>query len=95
MARTAYRRTESGREAWETEDRAVPLEYRRMLGHIAGEVDCDTLRARVGYSEAELSEAMAALEALGLVESLGDERCDLDFTGSFNVADLRLGAKKP
>lgn len=90
MARTVYRRTERGRKAWDMQNRAVPLEYRRILGHITGEVDCDVLRARVGrYSEAELSELLAELESLGLVESLGDERAELDFTGSFNVAEIR------
>lgn len=95
MARTTYRRTERGRKAWDTEDRAVPLEYRRVLGHMGAEVDCDTLRVRVGYSEAELSEVMAGLEALGLAESLGDERGDLDFTATLKAADLRAAAKKP
>lgn len=95
MARTVYRRTERGRRAWDTQSRAVSLEYRRILGHITGEVDCDILRARVGrYSEAELSELLAELESLGLVESLGEERAELDFTGTLNIADLRSGQKK-
>ncbi len=95
MARTTYRRTERGRRAWDAQDRAVPLEYRRILGHMGDELDCDALRLRVGYSEAELSDVMAALEALGLVEPLGEERGDLDFTASFKLADLRVAAKKP
>jgi len=90
MARTVYRRTERGRKAWDAQSRAVPLEYRRILGHITGEVDCDILRARVGrYSEAGLSELLAELESLGLVESLGEERAELDFTGTFDVAEIR------
>jgi hypothetical protein len=90
MRRTVYRRTERGRQAWDTQNPAVPLEHRRLLGHITGEVDCDSLRARAGrYSEPELSEMLAGLETLGLVESLGEERADLDFTGSFNIAELQ------
>lgn len=90
MAGPVYRRTERGRKAWDTQNPAVSLEYRRVLGHITGEVDCDSLRARVGrYSEAELSELLGELESLGLVESLGNERAELDFTGNFNLAELR------
>lgn len=97
MARPAYRRTERGRKAWDTQNPAVSLEYRRVLGHITGEIDCDSLRARVGrYSETELLELLAELESLGLVESRAQEAAqdDLDFTGSFNLADLQRGQKK-
>lgn len=90
MAKPVYRRTARGRKAWDTQSRAVSLEHRRVLGHITGEVDCDILRARVGrYSEAELSELLLELESLGLVESLGEERAELDFTGGFNIAEIR------
>ncbi len=90
MARPVYRRTERGRKVWDSQSADVPLEYRRVLGHITGEVDCDLLRARVGrYSEAQFSDLLAELESLGLVEPLGDERADLDFTGSFDIAEVR------
>jgi len=90
MARPVYRRTERGNHAWDSQSPSVPLEYRRVLGHITGEVDCDVLRARVGrYSEAQFSDLLAELESLGLVESLGEERGDLDFTGSFDIAEVR------
>ena len=90
MARPIYRRTERGTKVWDSQSPSVSLEHRRVLGHITGEVDCDVLRARVGrYSEAELSDLLSELESLGLVESRGDEREDLDFTGSFDIAEVR------
>lgn len=91
-----YRRTEAGRKAWDTQNTGVPLEYRRVLGAIEADVHCDSLRATLGrYSEAELFELLAELELRGLIESQEDvAENDLDFTRSFNVADLRAAQNK-
>lgn len=85
-----YRRTEAGRKAWDTQNPSVPLEYRRVLGVIATDVHCDSLRATLGRCpEAELLEILAELELRGLIESQEDvAENDLDFTTSINVADL-------
>jgi CheY-like chemotaxis protein len=65
-----YRLTEQGRTAWESQDVAVPADYRRMLwlmdfhGH-AGVVS-DLLRQ---YPRNVLDEWLAEMEELGLIES--------------------------
>ena len=64
-----YRLTQSGREAWESQDVAVPADYRRMLwlmdfhGH-AGVIS-DLLRQ---YPKHVLDEWLAEMEELGLIE---------------------------
>ena len=42
---TLYRRTEAGKLAWQRQDASVPLEYRRVLGALEGEIHPDNLRA--------------------------------------------------
>jgi hypothetical protein len=82
-----YRRTEAGRKVWDTQNSAVPLEYRRILGLIPDEAQFDSLRARLPYSEAALLEILAELEQLGLLASEQDfTATDLDFTSSLEVA---------
>jgi hypothetical protein len=91
-----YRRTKAGRLAWETQNAAVPVDYRRVLGLIKDDISYDSLRAGlVRYSEDEVAELLGELEKRGLVESeqVGSDH-DLDFTDSFNVADLRDAQKK-
>jgi CheY-like chemotaxis protein len=64
-----YRLTQTGREAWESQDVAVPADYRRMLwlmdfhGH-AGVIR-DLLRQ---YPKQVLDEWLAEMEELGLIE---------------------------
>ena len=91
MTERIYRRTAAGQKAWDTQNAQVPLELRRVLGLIKGELHYDTLRNALGarYSEEGMRELMAELEFQGLVESqeTGADR-DLDFTTSLNVADL-------
>jgi len=68
-----YRLTQSGREAWESQDVAVPADYRRMLwlmdfhGH-AGVIH-DLLRQ---YPKHVLDEWLAEMEELGLIEQALD-----------------------
>ena len=68
-----YRLTQSGREAWESQDVAVPADYRRMLwlmdfhGH-AGVIR-DLLRR---YPKHVLDEWLAEMEELGLIEQTLD-----------------------
>jgi CheY-like chemotaxis protein len=64
-----YRLTQTGREAWESQDVAVPADYRRMLwlmdfhGH-AGVIR-DLLRQ---YPKQVLDEWLAEMEEIGLIE---------------------------
>ena len=84
-----YRRTEAGREAWDTQAGGVPLEYRRVLGLFTHDTDARDLREKLGWSEGALNDILEELEEKGLLERYDtDDRVDLDFTGSFSVAGL-------
>jgi hypothetical protein len=88
-----YRRTKAGTSAWQMQDARVPLEYRRVLGAIDGEVHPDTLRGRVPFSAAGLADLLEELVEKGLLEAVeAGEAHDLDFTGNFSVADFRKPA---
>lgn len=98
MTERIYRRTAAGQKAWDTQSVQVPLELRRVLGLIKGELHYDTLRSALGprYSEEGMRELMAELEFKGLVESqeTGADR-DLDFTTRLNAADLIAAQNAP
>jgi hypothetical protein len=88
-----YRRTKAGIAAWQLQDARVPLEYRRVLGAIDGDVHPDTLRGRLPYSAAGLADLLDELVEHGLLEAISaTESHDLDFTGNFSLADLRKAA---
>ena len=53
-----YRRTKAGISAWQLQDARVPLEYRRVLGAIDGDVHPDTLRGRLPFSAAGLADLL-------------------------------------
>jgi DNA-binding MarR family transcriptional regulator len=95
MARL-YRRTEAGRKAWDTQNRQVALECRRVLGILGQDIDPRDLRAKLGWSEAALQEILDELEDQGLVHcfEVDSDRNDLDFTGTFSIAELRGQRKK-
>jgi len=86
-----YRRTSAGTAAWQRQDPGVLLDYRRILGLIESDTHPDSLRARLArYSEADLSHLLDELVEQGLLQAVeAGEHHDLDFTGSFNLADLR------
>ena len=85
-----YRRTKAGITAWQLQDARVPLEYRRVLGAIDGDVHPDTLRGRLPYSAAGLADLLEELVESGLLEAVNaNESHDLDFTGNFSLAELR------
>jgi hypothetical protein len=89
-----YRRTEAGKTAWQRQDARVPVEYRRLLGLIEGDMHTDSLRLRFArYTEAEIVELLDELVERGLLEAVElKEHHDLDFTNSFNLSDLRKAA---
>jgi len=96
-----YRLTEHGRTAWESQDAAVPADYRRMLwlmdfhGH-AGVIR-DLLRQ---YPKQVLDEWLAEMEELGLIEQAPDAQesesafssRDADRTQGMEEADVRQQA---
>ena len=97
-----YKLTETGRAAWESEDVAVPADYRRMLwlmdfhGH-AGVIR-NLLRQ---YPKHVLDEWLAEMEELGLIEqaleSEESERAfssrDADRTHAMDTAEVRQEAE--
>ena len=96
MARL-YSLTDAGRRAFEAQSGKVPLDSRRVLGLIKPDTDPQDLRARLGWSEAAVSEVLKELEQGGLVKSIGasanPDAPDLDFTGSFNIADVQAAQR--
>ena len=91
--RRLYRRTQAGTAAWQRQDTRVPLDYRRILGLIEGDMHPDTLRGRLPFTEIGLSALLEDLVADGFLEAVdASETHDLDFTGSLNLSDLRKAA---
>jgi CheY-like chemotaxis protein len=97
-----YQLTQTGREAWESQDVAVPADYRRMLwlmdfhGH-AGVIG-DLLRQ---YPKHVLDEWLAEMEELGLVEQAPETHAsepaafsshDTDRTQAMEQAGIRQQA---
>ena len=85
-----YLLTEAGKAAWQQQDPRVPVEYRRLLGLIKTETHPDSLRTRLGrYSEADVLDLLDELVQRGLLRTVdAAANSDLDFTNSFNFADL-------
>jgi hypothetical protein len=91
-----YRRTAAGKTAWERQDPRVPVEFRRILGLIETDTHADSLRSRLAnFSEAQTLHLLAKLVEQGLLETVAaSSEHDLDFTGNFNVADLKKAAPR-
>jgi hypothetical protein len=95
MNRRLYRRTKAGTAAWQRQDQSVPLEYRRVLGVIDGDMHVDNLRGRLPFTEVGLSALLEDLVEDGFLEAVEHaETHDLDFTGNLNLSDLRKAAAK-
>ncbi len=71
MSERIYRLTKAGRDAWESEDRAVPADYRRLLWlmdfHRQPGLVKELMRA---YPRVVLDEWLAEMEQLGLIEQV-------------------------
>jgi hypothetical protein len=89
-----YRRSEAGTAAWQRQDAGVPVEYRRVLGLVEGDMHPDTLRARFPRlspeATARLLDELVERGLLEAVEAL--EQHDFDFTNTLNLADLQKAA---
>ena len=91
-----HRLTPSGRKAWEGQDPALPVDYRRILGLVLNDTHSDVIRGNLRhYADSLIYEWLAELEELGLLESEpAAEKHDLDFTGSFKLSELIAEDKK-
>ena len=71
MAGRSYRLTPAGRDAWETQDAAVPADYRRILWmmDMHGQSGVAQALARL-YPSDMLTEWLAEMEEIGLIEGL-------------------------
>ena len=85
-----YRRTAAGQKAWEKQDPDVPVEYRRILDLIGNGAHSAVLRRNLGgHPESHVDEWLANMEELALIESVSHGEDDLDFTGTFNMTEIR------
>ncbi len=91
-----YSRTDGGRRAWDSQDRLVPLDCRRVLGFVEQGTAPKHIGEKLGWSEAAVNEILAELEAGGLVRSVdtGADKDALDFTGSFRIADIKAAQQR-
>jgi two-component system, OmpR family, response regulator len=91
-----HRLTPAGRKAWETQDPALPADYRRILGLVLNDTHSDVIRGNLRhFADSLIYEWLEELEELGLLESQpAAEEHDLDFTGSFKLSELIAEDKK-
>ena len=84
-----YERTERGVTALEAP--GLRAESRWLLGLIKSGTHPDSIRCGMRrYSDERIMELLTELEALELVTSVAaKQEHDLDFTGSFSLAELR------
>ena len=77
----SYRRTAAGEEALRSVDTAIPVDYRRILFHIAGDTHANVIRGRLRrYPDALIADWLAELEELGFIETTrASAAYDLDF----------------
>ena len=89
-----YRRSAAGTAAWQRQDTGVPVEYRRVLGLVEGDMHPDTLRARFPRlsreATARLLDELVERRLVEVVEAM--EQHDLDFSNTLNLADLHKAA---
>ncbi len=102
MGARIYRLTDAGREAWESQDNAVPADYRRMLWMIdvQGEGGIAESLAKL-YPGEMLEEWLSELEELGLIETVPEGAAGKagfaarrsDKTVAIDKAELREAAR--
>lgn len=91
-----YSRTDAGRRAWDSQNKLVPLDCRRVLGFVGHDTAPGDIRGKLGWSEAAVDEILKELEDGGLIKSVetGPDKSALDFTGSFLVADIQAAQQR-
>ena len=91
-----YSRTDAGRRAWDSQNKLVPLDCRRVLGFVGHDTAPGDIREKLGWSEAAVDEILKELEQGGLVKSVdtGPDQSALDFTGNFLVADIEAAQQR-
>ena len=89
-----YERTEAGMKALEAAG-GLRAESRWLLGLIKSDTHAETIRAGMRrYTDERIAELLTELEAMELVKSVAaTKEHDLDFTGSFSLAELRAAAQ--
>lgn len=77
-----YRRTAAGDKAVGSDDRSVPLDYRRILQLVSSDTHEDVIRGCLRqYPDKLLADWLTEIEELGLLKSApAPEEADLDFT---------------
>lgn len=91
-----YRRTKVGLSAYEDPSSGLRSHHRIILALVETDTHTDLVRAslRRYYSEAQILQYLEELQALGFLECEAmTANHDLDFTGGFNIADLRVRQK--
>ena len=86
-----YERTAAGLSALEAPASGLRAESRWLLGLIKSGTHAETIRTGMRrYTDERIMELLTELEALQLVKSVAASSAhDLDFTGSFSLAELR------
>ncbi|HXL76763.1 MAG TPA: response regulator [Burkholderiales bacterium] len=85
-----YRLTEEGRKAWESQDVAIPAEYRRILWLIETEAHVDVVRGCLReYPDELLDEWLGELEELDLLRS---KQTVVEYDLDLSAADAKARA---
>jgi CheY-like chemotaxis protein len=85
-----YRLTEAGRKAWESQDVAIPAEYRRILWLIETEAHADVVRGCLReYPDELLDEWLGELEELDLLRS---KQTVVEYDLDLSAADAKARA---
>jgi hypothetical protein len=92
-----YQRTDAGQQALTATSAALRAETNWVLGLIKTGTHADEVRHGLPrrYSDDRIAELLAELEGLGFIESVAaTTEHNLDFTGTFSLADLSAAYKK-
>jgi hypothetical protein len=92
-----YDRTEAGQKALDDSTSSkLRAETRWMLGLVSAGTHAHEIRRGMRrYPDERIAELLMELESLGLISSVqGSTHHNLDFTGSFSIAELAAAAKK-
>lgn len=91
-----YRRTDAGQSAYENPNSGLGGLHRSILNLVETDTHSELIRVNLRryYPEKQIFECLDQRQCIGFLESeLATAKHDLDFTGSFNIADLRTRQK--